>query len=98
MMEEIGGYLIEWDEEKAEINERKHGINFESAGMVFSDACRIEMFDQAHSITEDRYITIGKVKDVLFVVFTERPAHGSLRLISARKATPRERRLYYGNA
>jgi hypothetical protein len=51
-----------------------------------------------HSIDEDRYITIGKVEDVLFVVFTERDDANTVRLISARVATAKERRLYYGNS
>lgn len=53
----------------------------------------IEMFDFEHSIDEDRYIAIGKVGDVLFVVFTERK--DTIRLISARLATNAERILYY---
>lgn len=54
---------------------------------------RIEMFDFEHSVDEDRYIAIGKVGDVLFVVFTERKE--TIRLISARLATNAERELYY---
>ena len=96
MIEEVDGRLIEWDDEKNEINRRKHGIGFEDARLIFGDEARIEMFDELHSDEEDRYITIGKVEDVLFVVFTERPEHESIRLISARKANARERRLYYG--
>ena len=91
-------YFLEWDEEKNAINEKKHGIGFEEAGLVFGDEARIEYYDELHSIDEDRYITIGKVADVLFVVFTERPEHNAIRLISARKANARERGLYYGNA
>lgn len=51
------------------------------------------MFDFEHSADEDRYIAIGKVGDVLFVVFTERKE--TIRLISARLATALERNLYY---
>ena len=51
------------------------------------------MFDFEHSVDEDRYIAIGKVGDVLFVVFTERK--DTIRLISARLATNAERSLYY---
>lgn len=53
----------------------------------------IEMFDFEHSVDEDRYIALGKVGDVLFVVFTERK--DTIRLISARLATNAERSLYY---
>ena len=51
------------------------------------------MYDFEHSIEEDRYIAIGMVGDLLFVVFTERG--DNIRLISARSATEKERRLYY---
>ena len=77
---------FEWDEEKNQINKRKHKISFE-------DENYIEMYDFEHSIEEDRYIAIGCVGDVLFVVFTERK--DNIRLISARLATESERRLYY---
>lgn len=84
---------FEWDEEKDLLNRKKHGISFETAAYVFQDKYYIEMYDFEHSIDEDRYIAIGMVGDLLFVVFTERGE--SIRLISARLATERERRLYY---
>lgn len=86
---------FEWDEEKAKINLKKHGIPFETAAKVFLDDNRIEIYDEVHSIEEDRYITIGLAGDVLFVVYTER--HLKIRLISARLATARERKAYYGD-
>ena len=84
---------FEWDSEKAAINIKKHGISFEVATNVFFDEERIEIFDEAHSIGEDRYITIGLAGEVLFVVYTERTP--KIRLISARLATARERKIYY---
>ena len=84
---------LEWDEEKNRINKRKHKISFETAAHVFYDPDYIEMYDFEHSIDEDRYIALGKVGDVLFVVFTERKE--TIRLISARLATIAERRIYY---
>ena len=84
---------FEWDEEKNRMNREKHGISFETAAYVFLDEFYIEMYDFEHSIDEDRYIAIGRVGDLLFVVFTERGE--TIRLISARLATERERRLYY---
>ena len=53
----------------------------------------MEIYDFEHSINEDRYIAIGMVGDLLFVVFTEREDY--IRIISARSATQSERRLYY---
>ena len=84
---------FEWDEEKNRINKIKHGIDFNIAIRVFDDENRIEIYDIEHSTDEDRYNTIGLVHDVLFVVYTER--RDRLRIISARLAVERERRLYY---
>ena len=86
---------FEWDEEKAASNLRKHGIRFETAIRVFGDERRIERYDYSHSLAEDRYITIGKVDKILFVVFAERGER--MRIISARLATKREKEEYYGN-
>ena len=69
-----------------------NGVGMPFAG-VFDDSYYIEMFDFEHSVDEDRYIAIGKVGDVLFVVFTERKE--TIRLISARLATSAEKELYY---
>ena len=91
----MGNIKFEWDEEKAALNLQKHGIPFETAAKVFLDQNRIEIYDKAHSINEDRYITIGLADEVLFVVYTER--YMNIRLISARLATAKERRVYYGN-
>ena len=85
--------LFEWDDKKAAINLQKHGVSFETAILVFQDEDRIELYDSAHSADEDRYNTIGLVEDVLFVVFTEQKT--LTRIISARIATPAERRMYY---
>ncbi len=84
---------FEWDEAKAKANFKKHGVLFETAAKVFLDKNLVEIYDEEHSMDEDRYIAIGKAGDVLFVVYTERGEN--VRLISARLATARERRLYY---
>lgn len=84
---------FEWDEDKNNMNKKKHQISFETASHIFEDPYYIEMYDFEHSMDEDRYIAIGKVGDVLFVVFTEK--RDTIRLISARLATRVERELYY---
>ena len=84
---------FQWDEEKNQLNKAKHKISFETAAYVFADPKCIELYDTKLSMEEDRFIAIGKVGEVLFVVFTERKE--SIRLISARLATSAERRLYY---
>ena len=88
-----GEFLFEWDEEKNRLNFKKHKIRFETARLVFNDENRIEIYDEAHSLYEDRYATIGIVDDVLFVVYTDRK--DIIRIISARLATRRERDYYY---
>ena len=84
---------FEWDEEKDRANIVKHGVDFATAARVFWDDDRIELYDAGHSDYEDRYQTIGMVRDLLFVVYTERGA--KIRLISARRANAQERRSYY---
>jgi len=50
---------FEWDENKNVANKAKHGIDFETAALVFSDRRRVEFVDTIHSTDEERYITIG---------------------------------------
>ena len=86
--------LVEWDDNKNRINIRKHGISFETAALVFADEERIEYYDKLHSQEEDRNVVLGCVQGILYVVYTMRDE--AARLISARMATPTERKLYYG--
>lgn len=89
----FGDRNFEWDSEKARLNKIKHGISFEVATQIFDDDNRVEFFDELHSTVEDRWQVIGKVEEILFVVYTERTE--TIRLISAREATAAERRVYY---
>ena len=89
---------FEWDKLKNQINIKKHGISFEEASFVFADTDAISMFDEYHSDFEDRWITIGKIKNnnIIVVVHTER-IKGDIefiRIISTRKATKYEEREY----
>jgi uncharacterized DUF497 family protein len=86
--------LFEWDRHKAEANLRKHGISFEEAQTVFTDPLSITLPDPDHAEDEERSIDIGMSDNhrILVVVYTERGQH--IRLISARKATPVERKQY----
>lgn len=90
----ISETLVEWDDNKNQINIKKHGISFETAALVFADEERIEYYDKLHSQNEDRYVVLGCVQGILYVVYTMRDE--AARLISARVATPTERRIYYG--
>ena len=93
MQIEIDNQLFEWNDDKAALNVIKHGVYFEDAALVFNDRNRIEKYDLAHSVDEDRWLTIGMVNSILCVIYTERGE--ATRLISARKATPQEKREYY---
>ena len=85
---------FEWDTEKNKANIKKHGVAFEMAAKVFLDEKRIERYDAEHSsIDESRYKTIGMVKKVLTVIYTERKT--AIRIISARLAEKEEIDEYY---
>ena len=91
---EIGDLIVEWDDNKAELNWKKHKIYFEEAARVFLDENRIDEFYEEHSDYEERRKVIGMVENILFVVYTERGE--KLRLISARLANKHEEDEYYG--
>jgi uncharacterized protein len=83
---------FEWDPEKAKVNRKKHGISFADTVEVLSDEYAITIEDQ--SSEEHRNITIGidALGRIIVVVYTWRGE--SIRIISARKATARERAQY----
>ncbi len=85
---------FEWDEEKAEINLKKHKVGFREAKSVFGDPFSITIDDPDHSKEEQRFIDIGISASgkLLVIVYTER--ENKIRIISCRKATPTERRKY----
>lgn len=84
---------FEWDSDKNLFNMLKHKISFKEAALVFLDVDRMEFYDEEHSIFEDRYVTIGRVEEVIVVVYTERK--DVTRIISARKASREEEEAYY---
>jgi len=86
---------VVWDEAKSRTNRKKHGVSFEEASALFHRGDDyLEIFDDAHSDEEDRFIAIGPVKKgLVLVVYTERD-EDTVRLISARWATKREAELY----
>jgi uncharacterized DUF497 family protein len=86
----------EWDTNKAAANLRKHGVDFADAATVFLDECAIRVRDQISSLDEDRFVILGMSVpgDLLVVVYTWRGDR--IRIISARQATPRERKSYEG--
>jgi len=88
---------FEWDIEKEQINELKHHIDFETAARIFFDPNRYEEYDCGCDEYEERWKTIGLVGPaILVVIYTERGLDGEvIRIISARKANEKERRIYY---
>jgi uncharacterized protein len=83
-----------WDPDKNVRNREKHGVTFEEAKTVFEDDLFVSFADPDHSVGEKRYLIIGQSMQgrLLVVSYTER--RGSIRMISAREATRRERRFY----
>jgi uncharacterized DUF497 family protein len=86
---------VAWDDAKNLGNQRKHGISFEEAQELFvSGSDYLEIFDEAHSDSEDRFIAIGPVtRGLILVVWTEQDDE-TIRIISARFASEREQVLY----
>jgi uncharacterized protein len=85
---------FEWDPGKADTNLGKHGVTFDEASTVFGDVHSVSGRDLAHSVRENRYVTFGLSSrgHVLVVSHTDR--RGVIRIISARTATRKEKRIY----
>jgi hypothetical protein len=86
---------FEWDENKNQVNITKHGIDFSEAIYVFSDPFALNIPDDEHSEKEERWILLGMSlqSTVLLIVHTYREGD-SIRIISARKSTKNEQRIY----
>jgi len=85
---------FEWDPVKERHNRRKHGIDFAEAATVFEDPLALSMADTIHSDGEDRYIVLGRSEKDRLLVVVHADRGERVRIISARRATPRERRAY----
>ncbi len=85
---------FEWDPEKAQRNLAKHGVSFEEAATAFGDALSVTIFDPDHSEDEDRFILLGQTYAGRLVVVVHTDRRQTVRIISARLATKRERRDY----
>lgn len=88
---------FEWDEEKNEINQKKHGISFEDAATVFYDEEALVIADEEHSDEEDRFIILGLSIDIRLMVVCHcyRESDSVIRIISARKAEKTEAKQYF---
>lgn len=85
---------FEWDDTKAESNERKHGVSFAEAMTVFADPLALTGFDPGHSDDEDRFITMGTSTAGRLLIVSHTDRGDKIRLLSAREASRRERRDY----
>ena len=88
------GLRFRWDRRKAASNLEKHGVSFEEAASIFGDPLSLTIPDPGHSEDENRLIIVGESPRgrILVVVHTEDA--GTIRIISARRASRRERRAY----
>ena len=86
--------LFEWNEKKALLNVQKHGVSFEEAATAFGDPLSLTIDDPLHSQDEDRFILIGMSNRNRLLVVVHTYRDDVIRLISARKATQKERRYY----
>ena len=85
---------FEWDPDKAARNLAKHRVAFSEAVTVFGDPLAITFFDPGHSDDEDRYLTFGYSTDGRLLVVSHTDRGNRNRIISARVATRRERKIY----
>lgn len=85
---------FEWDDAKASLNWKKHGVTFEMARNAFHNAFAIEWLDDVQDAAEPRFVLLGMVEHRLpFVAYTMR--EDRIRIVSARKGEPHERRRYH---
>jgi uncharacterized DUF497 family protein len=85
---------FEWDSKKAAGNLSKHGVEFPEAATVFGDPLSVTFPDPDHSDDEERFITIGMSGRNRVLIVSHADRGGKTRIISARKATKRERTAY----
>ena len=85
---------FEWDAAKAQLNLNKDGVSFDIAATVFGDPLAVTFFDPDHSDEEDRFLTFGYSIDGVLLIVSHTDREEATRIISARRATRRERRIY----
>jgi len=89
------GIVFEWDSRKAKSNYAKHGVSFKEASTVFGDLLSLTIADPSHSQPdEERFVTIGNSYVGRLLVVVHCDEGDTIRVISARKATRRERKDY----
>jgi uncharacterized DUF497 family protein len=86
--------IFEWDPDKDNLNLRKQGVSFHEAATVFADLLSVTYHDPDHSLTEERYITVGTSQSGRLLIIAHTDRGQSIRIISARKTTRQERSHY----
>ena len=89
---------FEWDGSKATANLKKHGVSFDEAVSVFYDPLAATFDDPGHSQDEDRFVTVGYSAQARLLVVCHVERGGAIRVISARRATSRERKRHEDQA
>ncbi|MBT4088448.1 MAG: BrnT family toxin [Deltaproteobacteria bacterium] len=91
--------IFEWDDRKEAENQKKHNVSFEEAQTVFFDDDALQFWDENHSQTEERFLMLGVSNRlrILLVVHCYREDESTIRIISARKATRNEKKMYIGD-
>lgn len=91
---------FEWNQSKATSNKKKHNVSFEEAQSVFYDDFAVQFYDEENSETEDRFLMLGLSNEskLLLVCHCEKEEGNIIRIISARKATKNESKLYEGGS
>ena len=85
---------FQWDPAKASANRTKHGIDFSEAATAFGDPLSLTIPDPEHSVGEERFVLIGVSHRDRLVVVAHSEDGDVVRIISARSATPAERKFY----
>ena len=88
---------FEWDTDKARANLAKHGVTFDEALEVFADPLSFTTGDSGHSFDEVRLLSVGMSRQGRLLVVSHTADDDKIRLIGARRATPRERFEYEEN-
>jgi|LauGreDrversion4_2_1035121.scaffolds.fasta_scaffold500392_2 uncharacterized DUF497 family protein len=84
---------FEWDNNKNQANISKHAISFDTAKLVFADNNKIISHNRTVD-NEERLQVVGKIAEILIVMVVFTPRNGAIRIISARKASKKERAIY----
>lgn len=86
--------MFEWDNNKADNNIIKHGVSFLEAVTVFNDPLALTFDDPDHSISENRYLTLGISQTGKYIIISHTETDAKIRIISSRLMTRCERKIY----